>query len=176
MNLNWEYFIKGLDLLPESVIATVGCYIAVLIYTRIFGLKSFSKMTGFDFLTTLTIGGLLAMTISTAKPAPILGALTIGLLYLLNYVLTILRYKSNTLAQAIDNSPILLMRDGEVLHDNLQKTKISENELRGKLREANALRLSEVKAVILETTGDVSVLHSSEDIDIDDYILEGVRS
>lgn len=29
----------------------------------------------------------------------------------------------------------------------------------GKLREANVLDLSQVRAVILETTGDVSVLH-----------------
>ena len=78
--------------------------------------------------------------------------------------------------EAIDNSPILLMRDGKILHDNLKKTKITEDELRGKLREANALRLSEVKAVILETTGDVSVLHSKEDIVVEEYILEGVQS
>lgn len=175
MNLDWKYFIQGADMLPEIFLASIGIYIVILIYTQIFGLKSFSKMTGFDFLNTLAIGNLLAMSIATAKPGPLLGALIIGLLYLFNYLFTLARFKSKNIEQAIDNSPILLMRDGEILHSNLEKTKITESELRGKLREANAFRLSHVKAVILETTGDVSVMHATQDISIEDYILEGVR-
>lgn len=174
--MDWSYFTQGLDKIPEIFLAAIGVYVAVIIYTQIFGLKSFSKMTGFDFLNTLAIGNLLAMSIATAKPAPILGAVIIGVLYLFNYLITIARFKNKVVKDAIDNSPILLMRDGKILHDNLKKTKITEDELRGKLREANALRLSEVKAVILETTGDVSVLHSKEDIVVEDYILEGVQS
>ena len=67
------------------------------------------------------------------------------------------------------------MRDGQILYDNLNKVEITENELRGKLREANVIRLNEVKAVILETTGDVSVLHGDDDKEIEDYILEDVE-
>ena len=46
----------------------------------------------------------------------------------------------------------------------------------GKLREANVLQLSQVKAVIFETTGDISVLHSEDQIDIDAIIMEDVKS
>ena len=67
------------------------------------------------------------------------------------------------------------MRDGQILYDNLNKVEITENELRGKLREANVIRLNEVKAVILETTGDVSVLHGDDDKEIEDYILKDVE-
>lgn len=176
MNLDWSYFIKGIDMLPEVFLAALGIYIVVICYTRIFGLKSFSKMSGFDFLNTLAVGNLLAMSIATAKPAPLLGVLIIGLLYFFNYLITLLRFKSATVEQAVDNSPIFLMRDGEVLYKNLEKTKITEDELRGKLREANALKMSHVKAVVLETTGDVSVLHTKDTVEIDDYILEGVKS
>ncbi|MDO6471263.1 YetF domain-containing protein [Maribacter sp. 1_MG-2023] len=45
-----------------------------------------------------------------------------------------------------------------------------------KLREANVLQLSQVKAVIFETTGDISVLHSDKPIDIDAVIVEDVKS
>lgn len=176
MYLDWKYFINGMDMLPEVFLAALGIYIIIISYTRIFGLKSFSKMSGFDFLNTLAIGNLLAMSIATAKPAPLLGILVIGLLYLFNYIITLLRFKSAFIENAIDNSPILLMRHGKVLHENLAKTKITEDELRGKLREANAMKLSNVKAVILETTGDISVMHNNNDIEIDDYILEGVTT
>ena len=44
-----------------------------------------------------------------------------------------------------------------------------------KLREANVFELSEVKAVVLETTGDISVLHSDSKKKIEDCLLEGVK-
>lgn len=170
-----DYFTKDIGMVPEIIIGTIVVYIAVIIFTRIFGLKSFSKMTGFDFVNTVAIGNLIGMTIATSNPKLLLGILLIGLLYLANYLVSLLRFRSKTARKHLDNSPVLIMRNGQILYDNLNKVEITENELRGKLREANVIRLNEVKAVILETTGDVSVLHGDGDKEIEDYILEDVE-
>lgn len=171
-----EYFTKDLEELPAILIGTLIVYIIILIYTRIFGLKSFSKMTGFDFVNTVAIGNLLAMSIATSNPTVLTGVVLIGLLYLFNYLISLLRFKNENLRDVMDNEPILLMRDGKILEENLEKTKVTHDELRGKLREANVLQLSEVRAVILETTGDVSVLHGKESTSVDDFILEGIKT
>ena len=170
-----DYFTKDIGMVPEIIIGTIVVYIAVIIFTRIFGLKSFSKMTGFDFVNTVAIGNLIGMTIATSNPKLLLGILLIGLLYLANYLVSLLRFRSKTARKHLDNSPVLIMRDGQILYDNLNKVEITENELRGKLREANVIRLNEVKAVVLETTGDVSVLHGDDDKEIEAYILEDVE-
>ena len=170
-----DYFTKDIGMVPEIIIGTTVVYIAVIIFTRIFGLKSFSKMTGFDFVNTVAIGNLIGMTIATSNPKLLLGILLIGLLYLANYLVSLLRFRSKTARKHLDNSPVLIMRDGQILYDNLNKVEITENELRGKLREANVIRLNEVKAVVLETTGDVSVLHGDDDKEIEAYILEDVE-
>ncbi|WP_405369504.1 DUF421 domain-containing protein [Nonlabens sp. Asnod2-A12] len=175
MEINWDHFTKDLDIMPEVLVGTVIIYALIIIYTRIFGLKSFSKMTGFDFLNTVAIGNLLAMSAATSSPSLLVGALLIGIFYLINYLITWFTFNSETVEEVMDNSPMLLMKDGKVLHDNLEKTKVTENELRGKLREANVLRLSEVRAVVLETTGDVSVIHTSGDEELEDYIMKDVR-
>jgi uncharacterized membrane protein YcaP (DUF421 family) len=175
MKIAWDHFTKDLDIMPEVVVGTVVLYLGIIVYTRIFGLKSFSKMTGFDFLNTVAIGNLLAMSVATSSPSLFVGALLIGLLYLLNYLVTLITFKSKTAEELLDNSPMLLMENGKVLYENLKKTKVTENELRGKLREANVIRLNEVKAVILETTGDVSVMHTSKDEELEDYIMEDVE-
>lgn len=172
--MNLDYFTKDIGLLPEIIIGTITVYIAVIIFTRIFGLKSFSKMTSFDFVNTVAIGNLIGMTIATSNPNLLLGIVLIGLLYLANYLVSLMRYKSETAKKYLDNNPILIMKNGKLLHENIDKAKITEDEIRGKLREANVLRLSQVKAMILETTGDVSVLHTDDATEIDDYILKGV--
>lgn len=53
---------------------------------------------------------------------------------------------------------------------------MSEDDLLAKLREANIVQLSEVKAIILETTGDVSVIHGESEKAVDDPILKNIRT
>ncbi len=175
MDINWEHFTDKIEIMPEVLVGTVVLYFLIILYTRVFGLKSFSKMTGFDFLNTVAIGNLLAMSAATSSPSLFVGALLIGLLYLINYLVTVVMFKSKGAQNLMDNSPILLMRDGKLIEENLKKTKVTLDELRGKLREANVIRLCEVRAVVLETTGDVSVLHTSGEEALEDFIMDDVR-
>lgn len=170
-----EYFTKDLAELPSILIGTLVIYFIILAYTRIFGLKSFAKMTGFDFVNTVAIGNLLAMSVATSNPTLLTGVFVIGLLYLMNYLISLLRYKNKNIRKAMDNKPILLMKNGEIFEDKLEETKVTMDELRGKLREANVLQLHEVKAVVLETTGDVSVLHGDKSTNLEDFLLEGIQ-
>ena len=70
---------------------------------------------------------------------------------------------------------MLLMRDGEILYENLHKTNMGEDDLIAKLREANVIDFDEVLAVVLESTGDVSVLHNNGDKKLMEKLLQGVQ-
>ncbi len=54
------------------------------------------------------------------------------------------------------------MAGDKMIDDNLRKANVTRADVYGKLREANALNYGQVLAVIFETTGDISVLHSSD--------------
>lgn len=77
-----------------------------------------------------------------------------------------------TVRKFIDNQPTLLMRNGEIIDGSLEKCKVTLSDLKAKLREANVIQLSEVKAVVFESTGDISVLHGSNNKDIDEWLLD----
>lgn len=168
-----SYFIGSWDKLPEVVIGTVLIYLLIIGYTRLFGLKSFSKMTSYDFAHTVALGSLLASTIVTGSPSLLIGAVALGVLFALNMLLSRLQLHSNQLEDLLENAPLLLMRNGTILHENLRKAAVSQDELMAKLREANVLRLSQVQAVVMEATGDVSVLHGESEPD--DILLENIR-
>lgn len=159
--------------MPQFLIGVVIVYLCIILYTRIFGLKSFSKMTSFDFAHTIAVGSLIAATIANAAPSILVGSILMLGLYLMNYAISIAQKKSSRFENAVENQAVFLMLDGKILHENLKNTYVTENELRAKLREANVLQLSEVRAMVLESTGDVSVLHGQ--VEIDDYILADVR-
>jgi uncharacterized membrane protein YcaP (DUF421 family) len=62
----------------------------------------------------------------------------------------------------VDNRPILLVRDGRFIDDALDEARVTRSDVYAKLRQANVHSMSEVLAVVLETTGDISVLYGDE--------------
>ncbi|MEC8682712.1 MAG: DUF421 domain-containing protein, partial [Bacteroidota bacterium] len=61
-------------MIPDVFLGTLFIFLLVVVLTRIFGLKSFSKMTGFDFVITVAIGNIIGMSINSSKPEILLGA------------------------------------------------------------------------------------------------------
>lgn len=155
------------------LISSIVIYIAVILFTRIFGKRSFSKMSSFDFAMTVAVGSVIATTMLSSSVSLMEGLWGLLLIYILQLAAALLR-RNRFFSWAIDNTPLLLMDGPTILHDNLRKARVTEADLRSKLREANVLQLSQVQAVVFETTGDISVLHSSRDQKIDSWILENV--
>ena len=157
------------------ILSAVCTYAAILVYTRVVGLRSLSKMSAADFAMTVAVGSLFASTIATSSPPLLLGLVAIASLYFGQWLIAKLRHLSPAFASGVDNQPMMLMRDGKFLDHNLRRANVTHGDVYGKLRECNALELSKVHAVILETTGDVSVLHGDPSIKIAEELLKDVR-
>ncbi|MEW9918550.1 YetF domain-containing protein [Marimonas sp. MJW-29] len=68
------------------------------------------------------------------------------------------------------------MEKGKPIAENLAKGGMTLDDLWAKLREANAFDIKQVHAVVLESTGDVSVLHGPQDGPTPSrQVLDGVR-
>jgi uncharacterized membrane protein YcaP (DUF421 family) len=169
---------KWFEITSETILAIIisfmGIYIAVILFTRFFGKRSFSKMSSFDFAMTVAIGSIIATTVlssSVSLPEGVIGLLTV---YILQLGAAYFR-RYSWFRKLIDNQPLLLMQGKEILYDNLKKARVTEGDLRSKLREANVLRLSQVRAVIFETTGDIVVLHSEDkQSEVEKWLIEDV--
>lgn len=142
----------------------------IVVYVRIVGLRSFSKMTSFDFAVTVAIGSIVA-TVAMSGSSLIEGLLAVGILLAVQVIIAIGR-RSAIVRALVDNTPLLLMVGPQMIEENLRRARVSEADLREKLRESNVLNYGELRYVVLETTGDVSVVRGDGYIDPD--ILEGV--
>lgn len=163
-----------LDVLLRGLVLTVLGMIWVVFLVRVNGLRSFSKMTNFDFVMTVAVGSLLAGGSQSTDWSAFLQALTaMAALFFVQYLAARLRKASDTFATLMQNKPVVLMRDGEIIDEALFETRVARDDLIAKLREANVLDISSVRAVILETTGDISVLHGTECAEV---LLQGTKS
>jgi uncharacterized membrane protein YcaP (DUF421 family) len=156
------------------ICSSIGIYVAVILFTRIFGKRSFSKLSSFDFAMTVAVGSIIATTVLSDSVSLADGAIGLLMVYSLQLSAAFMR-RYNWFRRLIDNQPTLLM-DGEVLlKDNMKSVRVTEGDIRSKLRESNVTQLSEIKAVIFETTGDIVVIHKEHDKPIEDWIMEDVK-
>tara|TARA_B100000700_G_C14999069_1_gene835395 strand:+ start:282 stop:746 length:465 start_codon:yes stop_codon:yes gene_type:complete len=146
----------------------------VVLLIRINGLRSFSKMTNFDFVMTVAVGSLLASASQTTTWEAFLQAMVaMAALFIVQSVSARLRRRSDKIEAIMQNTPVILMRNGEIIDGALEETRVARSDLLAKLREANVLDLNEVRAVVLETTGDISVLHGEH---CSEALLKGTKS
>lgn len=162
------------DAVLRGVLLAMIALAWVVLLIRINGLRSLSKMTSFDFVMTVALGSLVAGASQSQEWISFVQTLVamVGL-FLVQWGAARLRKTSDTAEDIMHNEPTLLMRDGKILHEALRKTRVAESDLVAKLREANVLDLSEVRAAVLETTGDVSVLHGHN---LDERLIRDVRT
>lgn len=161
------------DVVLRGLVLTTLALCWIVLLVRINGLRSFSKMTNFDFVMTVAVGSLLAGASQSTQWSAFLQSLAaITALFLVQRATAHLRRASDTFESMIHNKPLVLMRDGKICEPALAESRVAKGDLFAKLREANVLDLGEVRAVILETTGDISVLHGERCADI---LLQGTR-
>lgn len=173
---NW--IIAPLPIILKTVVTCVLIFAAMVVITRISGLRTFAKMSSVDFATTIAVGSVLAAVIMNSDQSLLKGAIALGAIIGTQALFSILKRKSKVFDNVSTNEPILLMRGSQILDENLANARVSKSDLISKLRESNVRRFDEVLAVVFETTGDISVLHKSgdESIELENGILEGVRA
>ncbi|OAN85650.1 hypothetical protein A8B74_05150, partial [Sulfitobacter geojensis] len=119
-------------------------------------------------------GSLLAGCVQATNWSALAQALiAIAALLGIQYVVSRTRRRRDDFEGVISNIPTLLMRDGKFHETALTRTRTARSDIIAKLREANVLHVNDVRAVVLESTGDISVLHGEN---LDDALLDGVRT
>ncbi len=160
-----------------TALATVGASVlsilVVVALTRMNGLLSFAKMAPHDFAATIAIGSLLATAATGSIPV---GQALVALAAVFGTQRALQHLRRHGGTRMTDNQPLLLMAGDEILTENLDTAGLALDDLWAKLREANVTDTRQVYAVVLEATGDVSVLHGdTATAQLDTTLLDGVR-
>lgn len=164
----------GVDMVVRGVVLSTLALVFIILLVRVVGLRTLSKMTAIDFVVTLATGSLLA-TAATATEWSSFGQAVVAILVLNGFQYLYASARQNAAFRAFaENAPVLLLRNGEFIGPAMAKTRITREDVMGKLREAGACDPSRVSAVILETTGDLSVIN--EQGPIDPAILADIRN
>ena len=131
----------------------------VILLVRVVGTRTLSKMTAFDFLVTLSSASLLATAGASEHWSGFAQAVAaITTLITAQYALSVVRRRSDKVRHLLENQPLMLVQHGQFLDDAMRSARVARSDVMAKLREADISDISLVAAVVLETTGDVSII------------------
>lgn len=142
----------------RTLIITVLAYISLIIFLRISGKRTLSKMNAFDLIIIIALGSTLATVLLNKSVALADGLLAFVLLIGLQYLITFLSVRYKTVSQWVKGSPTLLAYNGELINKAMLKERVNEDEIYAALRENGIPTIKDAKAVILETEGNLTVI------------------
>lgn len=140
------------------VVVGLSAYAILIVMLRISGKRTLSKMNAFDLVVTVALGSTLATVLLSATVPLLEGVLALALLIFLQYVITWLSVRSDRFKNLIASEPTLLVHEGRYLDAALRKQRVTRQEIGAALRENGMTDISEVRSVVLETTGTMTVV------------------
>lgn len=155
------------------VLSTVVLYLTFIVCTRILSQRVLAGLASFDLLVVIVLGAILGRATMGHTPTLVGGLIALVTLFALEGAIGLLTSRPRW-DRMVNNQPVLLMAGPVVLQDELKRTRVTEAELRSRLRLAGIRAEEEVAAVVLESTGTISILRRG--MPIEPAMLNGVRS
>lgn len=158
-------------MITTITIKIIAGFLALMFVIRFVGKKELSEVTPFDFIFIVILGGTLEEGLYDEKVKVWDVLYTIGLWTALYLVINHLVRKYEKLRPIIKGEPSFLVNNGLLNIKELQKNKMESEQLRSLLRQQGVFSLSEVKYVLLEPGGQISLLKKeSTDQDTSDVL------
>lgn len=164
--------IDWVDLIDIAINAPI-IYILVIVYVRLIGKRSTSKMNSFDWIVTVGMGSIVASTIILEGVTLLEGAFSILLLLLLQFCLTYSVTHWAFAQRVLKTSPQLMLYKGEFITDNMKKERVLKSEVFAAIRRHSYKSTEDIYAVVLETDASFSVIPNDND-DVPGFSLADV--
>jgi uncharacterized membrane protein YcaP (DUF421 family) len=140
------------------VIRSVTVYLFIILAIRLFGKKELSQLSIIDLVLILLISNSVQNAMVGTDSSLAGGLVAASSLFVVNWVLKNLIFRSEGLSRILQGGPIMLIYKGTIMEDHLKNAKITHEELEAAVREHGVEKIAEVDLAILEVDGNISVM------------------
>lgn len=154
-----------MDILLESLHLggrTVAIYIVAFIMVKLMGKREVGQLSPIDFVVGVIIGSIASAPmvdielplIPTLVPLIVLGGLEI--------LTSVLSLNNKKARQLLEDSPAIVVRDGQIIKDNMTKIRMNIDDLKQELRKYGVVDINQVEEGTLESGGTFTVVLKKE--------------
>ncbi len=140
----------------EKVARTIVVYAFLIAGLRLFGKRELGQLNPLDFIVLLLLSNTVQNAIIGNDNSLAGGLLGAGVLFVVNDLLVRFAYRRPRFRRFVEGRPEVLMRDGRIVHEALERNFITREELLAAARKQGVQHLHDVESVRLEVSGALS--------------------
>ena len=140
-----------------SYIRTVILYSVLILVIRLMGKRQIGQMEASEFVVTMLVANLASIPMQDSAIALHTGLVPILTVLGMELVLSALSVKNLRFRKLLCGKPVILIENGNIIRENLKRTRVTLDELSVYLRQKDVLDPRQVQYAILETNGVLSV-------------------
>lgn len=157
IQIDWETMFIPSSSVAEMIVRGTITYWFCFLYIRFFRRGS-GQLNISDILLITLISDAAQNAMAGTYESVTEGVVLVGVLVFWDFALNWLGYRSVFFDRLASPEPALLIKDGVLQHQTMKLQMMSEDELRGLLRESGVDDPADVKLCYLEGSGNVSVI------------------
>lgn len=143
----------------DAVLRAAAIYLALLVVFRIAGQRSIAQITTFDFVLLLVIGEATQQALLGEDFSVTHALVVIATLVGIDILLSQAKSRWTGVEKLLDGTPLILVDDGEILHERLRNVRVDEADIMNAARVKHGLtRLADIRYAVLETNGEISIV------------------
>src|SRR5699024_1047028 len=124
--------------------------------------RTLSQLNAFDFVVTVALGSILASVLLDSTLSFTEGVTALALLGGLQFSVASISSRWPRTQNIITADPVLLLADGQIRHEAMRRNRLTESEIRQAVRSSGGGDLSQIRAVVLESNGKISVITNGQ--------------
>src|SRR5438105_14415230 len=145
----------------DLVLRAIVIFGFVLLLTRIIGKRELGSLQPFDLILLIVLGDALQQGL-TQDDYSLTGAiLVVGTIAVLQVFVSWLSYRFPRTRPILEGEPLVIVQDGEVIERNLQRERLTVEEITEAARKQQIAHLADVRFAVLETSGQISFIKNS---------------
>src|SRR6266481_7426056 len=141
----------------EFIVRALVVYGFLIVLLRMTGKRQVGQLAPFDLVLLLVLSNAVQNAMNGGDNSVLAGLISAGALVLVNYLVGLATYKSKRLEALVEGRPEVLIHNGKLFPDVMEREKLTHHELNAALRAAGCACIEEVHFAILENNGVISV-------------------
>lgn len=143
----------------DPIIRALVVYISLLVIFRIAGKRSLSQVTTFDLILTLIISEAIQEALVDDDHSLTQAMILVVSLVSFDILLSLMKQRWKLVEKLADEPPVLIMQDGRILEEPLQKERVDAPDILHAARQSLGIsRLDQLDYAVVEAGGGITVV------------------
>ena len=140
------------------IIRTAVLYAVTMVSMRVMGKRQIGQLQPFELVVILIISEMATMGVQSNGTPLLNSLLPIITITVLQIAIALINLKSESFRLLVCGRPSFVIRNGEILEEQMRRLRLNTNDLLEQLRAKGYFNVAEVEFALMETNGQLSVM------------------